>query len=59
MDPRMPHPTLAAVEQQLPALDAGRELQFRHSASIAFYRPQAEIFGGRSDGKLVVRFEKD
>jgi uncharacterized protein YPO0396 len=25
----MPHPTLAAVEQQLPALAAGRELQFR------------------------------
>ena len=25
------------------------------SASIAFYRHQAEVFGGRSDGKFVVR----
>ena len=28
------------------------------SASIATYRPQAELFGGRSDGKLVVRSRK-
>jgi hypothetical protein len=28
------------------------------SASIAFYCPQAEVFGGRSDGKFVVRLEK-
>ena len=26
------------------------------SASIAFYRPQAELFGGICDGKLVVRY---
>jgi len=25
------------------------------SASIAVYRPQAESFGGRSDGKFVIR----
>jgi hypothetical protein len=24
------------------------------SVSIAFYRPQAEVFGGRSDGKFGV-----
>jgi hypothetical protein len=29
------------------------------SASIAIYRPQAELFGGRSDGKFVVRLGKD
>ena len=29
------------------------------SASIAVYRPQAELFGGRSDGKFVVRLGKD
>jgi hypothetical protein len=29
------------------------------SASIAVYRPQAELFGGRTDGKFVVRLEKD
>jgi hypothetical protein len=28
------------------------------SASIAVYRPQAELFGGRCDGKLVVRWGK-
>ncbi len=28
------------------------------SASIAVYRPQAELFGGRSDGKSVVRLGK-
>lgn len=30
-----------------------------HSASIAVYRPQAELFGGKSDGKFVVRRGKD
>jgi hypothetical protein len=29
------------------------------STSIAVYRPQAELFGGRSDGKCVVRLGKD
>jgi hypothetical protein len=29
------------------------------STSIAIYRPQAELFGGRSDGKFVVRLGKD
>jgi hypothetical protein len=29
------------------------------SACIAVYRPQAELFGGRSDGKFVVRLGKD
>ncbi len=28
------------------------------SGSIAVYRPQAELFGGRSDGKLGVRREE-
>ncbi len=28
------------------------------SASIAVYRPKAELFVGRSDGKFVVRLEK-
>jgi hypothetical protein len=28
------------------------------SAPIAVYRSQAEVFGGRSDGKFVVRFGK-
>jgi hypothetical protein len=28
------------------------------SASIAVYRPQAELSGGRSDGKRVVRWGK-
>jgi hypothetical protein len=28
------------------------------SASIAVYRLQAELFGGRSDGKFVVRLAK-
>jgi hypothetical protein len=28
------------------------------SRFIAVYRPQAEVFGGRSDGKFVVRFGK-
>lgn len=26
-----------------------------HSASIAVYRPQADVFGGRFDGKFAVR----
>ena len=30
-----------------------------HSASIAVYRPQAELFGGKSDGKFVLRLGKD
>jgi hypothetical protein len=29
------------------------------SVSIAVYRPQAQVFGGRSDGKFVVRLGKD
>ncbi len=29
------------------------------SASIAIYRPEAELFGGRSDGKFVVGLGKD
>jgi hypothetical protein len=29
------------------------------SASIADYRPQAELFGGRVDGKFVIRLGKD
>jgi hypothetical protein len=28
------------------------------SASIAVYRPQAEVFGGRFDGKFIVGCEK-
>jgi hypothetical protein len=28
------------------------------SPSIAVYRPQAESFGGRSDGKFIVRLGK-
>jgi hypothetical protein len=37
-----------------PRAMAGRML----SASIAVYRPKAELFGGRSDGKFVVRLGK-
>ena len=29
------------------------------SASFAVYRPQADVFGGRSDGKLLVRLGKN
>jgi hypothetical protein len=29
------------------------------SPSIAVYRPQAELFGGRFDGKFVARSGKD
>jgi hypothetical protein len=28
------------------------------SGSIAIYRPQAELFGGKSDGEFVVRLGK-
>ncbi len=35
-------------------------LPFRHlSPSIAVYRAQADFFDGRSDGKFIVRLEKD
>ncbi len=46
---------VSASSSNLPELSFGG---LALSPSIAVYRPQAELFGGRSDGKFVVRLGK-
>jgi hypothetical protein len=47
---------VSAWSSNFPELSCGG---LTHSASIAVYRAQVDLFEGRSDGKLVVRLEKD
>jgi hypothetical protein len=50
---------LKILTNEAPVAWHGCQRALALSASIAVYRPQAELFGGRSDGKFVVRLGKN
>jgi hypothetical protein len=43
---------LKILSNEAPVAWYGCQIALTLSASIAVYRPQAELFGGRSDGKF-------